>query len=135
MLGALIAGACGSDSDGAATNKADWEDKHGSTVSAVSQDIDRTNEALDKGERATLLSVCTQLTEDLADARKAVPVPNPSADTALRTALDATDDGAKQCMEGARVAGEAHLVEEAQRKMKVAREKFDAAETAIKAWQ
>jgi|GEM_PF-6620547 hypothetical protein len=136
LLGALVLGGCGSGSDeGGAANKADWEEKHASAVTAVSQDIDRTNQALNVGERAVLLSECTQLSEDLADAKKAVPAPDPAVDGALRSAFDAADAAAKQCIEGARIAGEAHLVEEAQRKMKTAREKMDAAESALKAWQ
>lgn len=135
LLGALTLGACGGDSEEGASNKADWQDKHGAAVTAVSQDIDRTNQALNVGERNVLLSECTQLTEDLADAKKAVPAPDPGVDSALRDAFGATDDAAKQCVEGARIAGVAHLIEEAQRKMKAAREKMDAAESAIKAWQ
>lgn len=132
---ALLAGACGSDSEGAAANKAEWEKDHGSAVSVVSDDIDRSVQALNAGERSVLLSECTQLNEDLVDAKKAVPVPDPTVDTALRTALDATDAAAKQCVEGARVAGEAHLVEDAQRKMKTARDRYTEAQSAIKAWQ
>jgi hypothetical protein len=136
LLGALVLGACGGESDeGGAASKAEWQEKHGSAVTAVSNDIDRTNQALNTGERAVLLSECTQLSEDLADARKAVPAPDPAVDSALRGAFDATDAAAKECIEGARIAGVAHLIEEAQRKMKTAREKFDEAENAIKAWQ
>ncbi len=136
LVGALLLGACGGQSEeGGAANKAEWEEKHASAVTAVSNDIDRTNQALNTGERAVLLSECTQLSEDLADAKKAVPVPDPTVDTALRGALDATDAAAKQCIEGARIAGEAHLIEEAQRKMKTARDRFDEAQSAIKAWQ
>lgn len=135
VLGALVLGACGSESEGGAASKADWEAKHASAVTAVSQDIDRTNQALNVGERSVLLSECTQLSEDLVDARKAVPTPDPAVDGALRSAFDATDAAAKECIQGARIAGEAHLIEEAQRKMKTAREKMDAAESALKAWQ
>jgi hypothetical protein len=135
LLGAFVLGACGGESGEGAASKADWEDKHASAVTAVSQDIDRTNQALNIGERSVLLQECTQLTEDLTDAKKSVPAPDPAVDSALRAAFDATDDAAKQCIEGARVAGVAHLVEEAQRKMKIAREKMDAAESALKSWQ
>lgn len=136
LLGALVLGGCGSGSDkGGAATKAGWEDKYGSAVTAVSQDIDRTNQALNVGERSVLISECTQLSEDLADAKKAVPVPDPAVDSALRSAFEATEAAAKQCIEGARIAGEAHLIEEAQRKIRAAREKMDAAESARKAWQ
>ena len=49
LAAALFAGACGggSDDEGGAANKGDWEKKHGSIVSAVSDDIDaRASEQL-----------------------------------------------------------------------------------------
>ena len=133
---ALFASGCGgSDDEGGAANKADWEKEYGTVVSAVSDDIDRTNQALSGGQRTVLLSECTQLSEDLVEARKALPVPDAIVDAAFRDALNVTEEGAKQCMEGARVAAEAHLVELAQAKMKTAREKYTGAQDAIKNWQ
>ena len=133
---ALLATGCGggSDESGAAT-KAEWQDKYASAVSVVSDDIDRSVQALNAGQRPVLLSECTQLMEDLADARKAVPAPNPAVDDALRAAFDAAGTAVGTCVEGARVASDASIVEKAQREMKVAREKYDAAQSAIEAWQ
>ncbi len=131
----LAVGCGGSSDDGAAANKADWEKKHGSVVSVVSDDIDRSVQALNAGQRPIVLSECTQLKEDLTDARKAVPVPDATVDAALRSAFDATDTAANTCVEGGRVASDASIVEKAQREMKVAREKYDAAQSAIEAWQ
>ena len=132
----LLGVACGGGSDdGAATNKADWEKKHGKTISVVSDDIDRAVQALDAGQRPILLSECTQLMEDLNDARKAVPVPDPTVDAALRGAFDAAGTAVGTCVEGARIASDASIVEKAQREMKVAREQYDAAQKAIEAWQ
>jgi hypothetical protein len=132
---ALLAGACGSDSGGAASNKADWEKKHGKAVSVVSDDVDRSVQALNSGQRPVVLSECTQLQEDLVDAKKAVPAPDPTVDAGLRSALGATDTAVKTCIEGARVASDASIVEKAQREMKTARETLDAAQDAINAWQ
>jgi hypothetical protein len=133
---ALLGAGCGGGSDdGAAANKADWEKKHGKTVSVVSDDIDRSVQALNAGQRPILLSECTQLLEDLNDAKKALPVPDPTVDAALRGAFDATGTAVGTCMEGARIASDASIVEKAQREMKVAREQYDAAQSAIKAWQ
>lgn len=45
---------------------------------------------------------CTQLRDTLADARKALPVPDPPADSARRTGFDAIEVGIKDCIQGAR---------------------------------
>ena len=131
----LLGGACGGSDDGAAANKGDWEDKHGSAVSITSDDLDRSQQALNAGERPVVLSTCTQLKEDLVDARKALPGPDPGVDAALRSALDATDTAATTCVDGARVASDAGKIEQAQREMKTARDRFDAAQSAIERWQ
>jgi len=134
---AVFLGACGGGSDdgGPAANKAEWEKEHASTVKVVSDDIDRSVQALNAGQRPVVLSECTQLQEDLAEARKAVPVPDPTVDAALRAAFDATTTAVNTCIEGARVASDASIIEKAQREMKVARERYDAAQNALKAWQ
>ncbi len=136
LAAALAVGACGGDSEeGAATNKADWQAKHGPVVKAVSLDVDAANDALTKGDRAIILSSCNQLQEDLADAQKALPVPDANVDAALRSALDATGTAAATCVEGGRVASDASIVEKAQREMKTARERYTAAQDAIAAWR
>ena len=133
---AASVGACGGDSDnGTAANKADWQEEFGSAVSVVSDDIDRSNQALNAGERSVVLSTCTQLQEEVGDARDALPVPDASVDAALRTALDATEVAARTCVDGARVASEAHAIEQAQREMQTARQRFDEAQRAIDAWR
>jgi hypothetical protein len=132
---AMLAGACGGGDDGGgAANKAEWEKEHASTVKVVSDDIDRSVQALNAGQRPVVLSECTQLQEDLADARKAVPVPDPTVDAALRAALDATGTAVGTCVEGARIASDADKIEQAQAEMKTAREKYSAAQDAIEAW-
>ena len=136
VAAALLAGGCGGEDDGGgAANKADWQKRHGSAVSVVSDGIDRSVQALDAGQRPVVLSECTQLQDDLAEARKAVPAPDPTVDAALRSALDATTTAVGTCVEGARIASEAAIVEKAQREMEVARERYDAAQGAIEAWQ
>ena len=140
VAAALLAGGCGGDDGddgggGGAANKAEWQKRHASAVSVVSDGIDRSVEALNAGQRPVVLSECTQLKDDLAEARKAVPAPDAAVDAALRSALDATSTAVGTCVEGARIASEAAIVEKAQREMKVARERYDAAEGAIEAWQ
>ena len=135
-LAAVLGVSCGGGSDdSAATNKADWEKKHASAVKVVSEDIDRSVQALNAGQRPVVLSECTQLKDDLADAKKAVPAPDPAVDAALSSALAATETAMNTCVEGGRVASDASIVEKAQREMKTAREQYDAAQKAIEAWQ
>lgn len=136
LVGAL-AGACGSSgtSDTAATNKSDWNKKNGSAVKAVSLDVDEANSSLDKGDRNAILAACNQLKADLADARKGLPVPDATVDGALKSALDAVGTGTDTCLNGAKTANDAHLVEQAQSDMKAARKKLDDAQTAINNWQ
>src|SRR5918911_318980 len=117
LLAAVVLAGCGSDSDSGSTGKADWEKKHGSVVTAVSTDVDAANGALDKGERPVILNSCNQLKADMADAHKALPVPDATVDGSLRSAFDAVDTAAASCLQGAQVASDAHLVEVAQDQM------------------
>src|SRR5687768_7081284 len=103
----VLAAACGGSENGEAANKAEWEEKHGSAVSITSDDLDRSVQALNAGQRPVVLSTCTQLEEGLVETRKALPVPDPSVDAALRSALDATGTAARTCVEGGRVASDA----------------------------
>lgn len=136
LAAALFAGACGGgDDEGGAANKGDWEKKNGSIVTEVSDDLDRSVQALNAGQRPVVLQECTQLQEDLAEAKKkAVPVPDSVVDAAVRAAFDATSTAVGTCLEGARAASNADLVEDAQAKMKTAREKYTVAQDAIAAW-
>jgi len=132
---AVVTGACGGGSGGAtATDKAGWTKAHGAAVTAVSTDVDTANGALDKGDRPVILSSCNQLQEDLADARKGLPVPDAAADGALRAGLDAVAAAVPTCLDGARTASDAKIVEQSQRDMKAARTKMDEADKALAAW-
>jgi hypothetical protein len=136
MVAGALLGACGSSSDsGAAANKSDWDKKNGAAVKAVSLDVDESNTALDKGDRVAILSACNQLQADLKDARKGLPVPDATVDAALKAGLDAVGTASDSCINGARIANDNHLVEQAQTDMKVARTKLDDAQKAIAAWQ
>jgi len=134
-VAALLAGGCGGGDDGGgAANKGEWDEKYGAVVKSVSDDIDRSVQALNAGQRPVVLSECTQLQEDLVDAKKAVPVPDATVDAALRSAFDVTTTAVATCVEGARVASDASIVEKAQREMKVARDSYTKAQDAIAAW-
>jgi hypothetical protein len=133
---ALFAGACGgSDDEGGASNKAEWDEEYSAIVKSVSDAIDRSVQALNAGQRPVVLQECTQLREDLVEAKKAVPVPDSTVDGALRAAFDATTAAVDTCVEGARVASDADKIEQAQAQMAHAREKYDAAQDAIAAWR
>ena len=135
LAAALFAGACGGGGDeGGAANKGDWDKRYSAIVKSVSDDIDRSVQALNAGQRPVVLSECTQLQEDLVEAKKAVPVPDSTVDGALRAAFDATTTAVNTCVEGARIASDADKIEEAQAQMKTAREKYDAAQKAIDSW-
>ncbi|MGI8985035.1 MAG: hypothetical protein ACR2HM_10990 [Acidimicrobiales bacterium] len=126
---------CGGGNSGAATTKADWDERYAGIVKVVSDDIDRSVQALNAGQRPVVLSECTQLQDDLLEARKAVPVPDSTVDAAVRAAFDATGTAVDTCVEGARIASDADKIEEAQAQMKTAREKYDVAQKAIASWQ
>ena len=130
----LTTGCGGGSDDGAATNKAEWEKKHGAAVAAVSTDLDQAREALSGGQRQLIISACTQLQEDLVEARKALPVPDATVDTALRSALDAIEGGVPDCLDGARIANQAHITETAIAEFRAARPKMDEANRAIENW-
>jgi hypothetical protein len=125
---------CGGDSDDA-TTKAGWTEKHGAAVKAVSGDIDSSRSALSGGQRPDILASCNQLEEDLASARKGLPVPDPSSDAALRKALDTTSAGAADCLQGARIANQAAITEKGIAELRDARGQLDDAQKAIDAWR
>lgn len=135
MAAALLGGACGGGGGEGAASKGEWDEKYSAIVKSVSDDIDRSIQALNAGQRPMVLSDCTQLQEDLAEARKAVPVPDATVDAAVRAAFDATATAVGTCVEGARIASDAGRIEEAQAQMATAREKYDAAQAAIAAWR
>lgn len=136
-VGLVIAltAACGGGGSGSTTTKAGWTKKHGPIVSTTSIDLDVANQALDAGQRPDVLAACNQLNDDVPQARKALPVPDPAADGALRTALDTIAGGVADCLEAARVGNQATLTEKAQAEIKDARVKMDDANKAIQNWQ
>lgn len=134
LLFVAVAACGGGSDDGAAANKADWQKKYGASVSAVSADLDQARQALSGGQRQVIISACTQLQEDLVDARKALPVPDAGVDAALRAAFDAIEGGVPDCLEGARVANQAHITETAIAEFREARPKMDEANKAIESW-
>ncbi len=131
----VVTAGCGGSGGGSATTKSGWTKSHGSAVTTFSSDIDVADQALDAGQRPDVLSGCNQLNDDLPNVRKALPVPDPNADSTLRAALDAATPGVADCLQAARVGNDARLTEQAQREIKDARTKMDAANKAIADWR
>lgn len=130
----LLGAACGGGGDGAAANKAEWEDRHGANVESLSRELVAADATLNGSERTSILGACNLLGESAEEVRADVlPVPDAAVDGALKEALDAIDMAAASCLSGAR-SGAADDVEAAMALMTGAREAMDAAEAAIAAW-
>src|SRR5689334_14129716 len=97
---ALVLGGCGG-SSGPASPKVAWEAKHGDALKALNADLDTARTTLSSLQRTDILGNCTQLRDSLDEARKGLPVPDPTADTALRAGLDAVAAGTDDCIKGA----------------------------------
>lgn len=99
--GACLLGACGGGSSGAPTSKAAWTARHGEAMKALNTDLDTARATLSSLQRPDILGSCTQLRDSATEARKGLPVPDPTADAALRAGLDAVDVGLEDCIRGA----------------------------------
>lgn len=131
----VFAGSCGgSRGGGAASTKAQWQSRHGAAVAAVSKQLDYARTALNNGQRDVILPACNLLHDDLTQARSAVPVPNPTVNAALQSALDAVSVAAADCIQGARIASSAALNEKAMAELSNARSRMDLANQAIANW-
>ncbi len=138
-LGAIAlvaaAGGCGGGSSGpAATTKAAWTSQHGAAVKAVSMELDIAQATLAGGNQQNIIGDCSLLRDDVTEAKKGLPAPVATVDSALRQGLDSVDMGAADCVQGGRVASNATLNEKAMAELKAARAKMDAANAALAAW-
>jgi hypothetical protein len=100
-LALLLLAACG---DGSRTpaSRAAWTKAHGPALDTLDADLQAARTTLSSLQRPDILGTCTALRDSLAEARKGVPVPDPAADEALRSALDAIGAGTEDCFQGAR---------------------------------
>jgi hypothetical protein len=96
----LILAGCGG-SPPAASPKAAWTAKHGAALAALNTDLETARTTLSSLQRPDILGSCNQLRDSLAEARKALPVPDAGSDTTLRAGLDAVAVGAEDCVKGA----------------------------------
>jgi hypothetical protein len=102
VLTTLAACGGGGSSSTAATSKATWTAKHGPAIAALNHDLQTAQDTLSSLQRPDILGNCNQLRDSLNEARKGLPVPDPTADTALRNGLDAVAVGTYDCIQGAR---------------------------------
>jgi hypothetical protein len=135
VIALTVIGVAGCGKSTSPTTKAGWTKDHGASVATLSTQLDFARSALDKGDRQAILSACNLLRDDLADTRKALPVPNAGVDTALRQALGSVTTGVADCLQGARVASVASIVERAMAELGDARTRLDGANRAIASWQ
>lgn len=76
--------------------------KHGAAIAALHADLETAQATLSSLQRPDILGTCNQLRDSLKEARKSLPVPDPTTDTALRNGLDAVGVGTEDCIQGAR---------------------------------
>ncbi len=125
--------ACGGRSTEAQPSKAAWITRHGDAVAGVNRDLEAARTTLSSLQRPDILGSCNQLRDSLGEARKALPVPDPAADTALRRALDAVAAGAEDCIQGARGPNIPQL-ERSFGELREAHTLMDVANRSIEAW-
>jgi hypothetical protein len=128
---AVLVGGCGGDATGA-PSKASWTKAHGPALDALDRDLATARTTLSSLQRPDIIGTCNALRDSLAEARKGLPVPDPSSDAALRNALDAVGTGTDDCFQGAREPNIPQLeksfseLREADTLLEVARRTIDA---------
>jgi hypothetical protein len=132
-VAALLATGCGGGSTSAASPKAAWTAKHGPALTTLNADLDRARSTLSSLQRPDILGTCTGLRDSLAEARKGLPVPDPTADAALRAGLDAVGVGTDDCIAGARGPNIPQL-EKSFSELREAHTLMDVAGRSIDAW-
>lgn len=133
VAAALLAG-CGGGSGPAESSKAAWMARHGEAMAALDTDLEVARSTLSSLLRPDILGSCNQLRDSLAEARKGLPVPDPTTDVTLRTALDAVAVGAEDCIQGAR-GPDIPQLEKSFRELREAHALLDAANRSIEAWR
>ena len=134
MLAALGLVACGDDSAPEATSKAAWTARHGAALATLKTDLDAARSTLSSLQRPDILGNCNQLRDSLGEARKALPVPDPKSDAALRAGLDAVAEGTEDCIQGAR-GPDIPRLEKSFRELRAAHALMDVANRTIAEWE
>ena len=131
VAAAVLAG-CGGDSAG--SSKGAWTARHGEAIAALSADLEVARSTLSSLQRPDILGSCNQLRDSLGQARTSLPVPDPAADAALRTALDAIAVSTEDCIQGARGPNIPQL-ERSFGELREAQKLMDVANRTIEAWR
>ena len=131
-VGMLVAG-CGGDSTPPVPTKAAWTSAHGQAIATLNADLQTARSTLSSLQRPDILGDCNALRDSQAEARKGLPVPDPTVDAALRNALDAMDVGIEDCIQGARGPNIPQL-EKSFRELREASALMEVANRTIEAW-
>ena len=102
-------------------------------MTALNGDLDTARTTLSTLQRPDILGNCTQLRDSLGEARKGLPVPDATADAALRTAMDAVAVGTEDCIQGAR-GPDIPRLEKSFSELREAHTLLDLANRTLAAW-
>jgi hypothetical protein len=129
----VVLGACGGGGATAESPKAAWTAKHGPAMAALNEDLQTARTTLSSLQRTDILGNCTQLRDSLNEARKGLPVPDPTVNDNLRTALDAIGVGTEDCVAGAR-GPDIPQLEKSFRELREAQTLLEVANRNVEAW-
>ena len=133
-MAAMSLAGCAGNGASAPPSKAAWMADHRGALANLNSDLDTARSTLSSLRRPDILGSCNQLRDSLAEARKGLPVPDPAADAALRSALDAVALGADDCIQGAR-GPDIPQLEKPFGELRKAHTLMDVANRTIDAWQ
>ena len=129
---ALVPVACGGDA-AAPPTKGAWLAEHGPAITRLDADLQTARTTLSSLQRPDILGNCNLVRDSLAEARKGLPVPDATVDTALRAALDAVAVGTEDCIRGAQGPNIPQL-EKSFGELREASTLLDVANRTIEAW-
>jgi len=133
--GAAVAMAgCGGSSPAPAPTKGAWSARHGAAVATLNADLDAARTTLSSLQRPDILGNCNQLRDSLGEARKGLPVGDPTADAALRAGLAAVGVGVEDCIRGAQGPNIPQL-EKSFSELREAHTLMDVANRTLDAWR
>ena len=125
----VLLSACGGGDSKPAT-KAEWERRHGATVRNVNAALAQVQAATHDGEPVAIRTNCEALRDSLNEARATLPVPDKTADTAFRRALDGMTAGVNDCLRAVG-AGDARQLERSISELHDARVQLDTANAEL----
>jgi len=131
---AMALAGCGGGSPSTAPTKGEWTAKHGAAVATLNADLEAARTTLSSLQRPDILGNCNQLRDSLGEARKGLPVPDPTADAALRAGLDAVGVGTDDCIRGAQGPNIPQL-EKSFSELREAHTLMDVANRSLEAWR